>query len=66
MNVQEVVQWVEKVRHLRGDDEMAHVAEDALRRDLLKAIAGGECEDPAGCATEALKTEEIEFARWCA
>ena len=48
------------------DDEAAHGAEDALYAALLRAIAEGRCDDVAQCAREALKTEEIDFARWCA
>ena len=57
---------VEQIRLSAGDDEAAHSMEDSLREDLLQAIAHGTCEDPRECAIEALKTNAIEFERWCA
>ena len=49
-----------------GDHESLHAAEDDLYLSLLKAIAKGSCEDPQGCAKEALKTQKLKFERWCA
>jgi hypothetical protein len=57
---------VERVRGAAGDDEIAHSLEDDLYHALMHAIANGECDDPSVCATEALKTEKMKFARWCA
>lgn len=48
------------------DDESAHSMEDELHQDVLNAIAECQCEDPHKVAAEALKTKEIDFARWCA
>lgn len=50
----------------RLDNEAAHSAEDKLHQDVLKAIANGECEDPAACAQQALMTQGIDFERWYA
>ena len=66
MTVDEVLKTVEEIREIAGDDEVAHVREDDLHFAVLSAIAKGECNDPVGCATAALKTAEIDFARWCA
>lgn len=57
---------VSRIRQMAGDPEMAHSEEDDLRRDLLVAIARGECDDPVQCAAEALATEQLSFPRWCA
>lgn len=57
---------VSEIRHMAYDAELAHSAEDDLHKAVLKAIAAGRCADPAACAHEALKTDEIEFPRWCA
>lgn len=46
------------------DDETAHVREDELRAEVLRAIADDDCDDPAGCARAALKTEALDFSRW--
>lgn len=48
-----------------GDDEKAHAEEDELRANVLLAIAEG-AEDPAGLAKECLRSNELEFIRWCA
>lgn len=47
------------------DDEGAHCTEDAIRHDVLAAIAGGAPDAPA-LAAEALKTDDLEFSRWYA
>jgi hypothetical protein len=57
---------VEAIREAAEDDEFAHGLEDSLYEDILRAIADGRCLDPVACATEALKTRDINFARWCA
>lgn len=60
-------QVAERVAAIRvGDSEAAHGMEDRLHQDVLRAIAAGECADPAACATEALQTLNIKFERWCA
>ena len=64
MTLEEVNKRVEEVRTMAGDAEIAHGAEDSLHTDVLAAISNGECEDPAACASAALKTIEIEFTRW--
>lgn len=47
------------------DDEGAHIAEDALYRKVLEAIADG-AENAPTLARLALKTGEIDFSRWYA
>ena len=49
-----------------GDDETAHAAEDDLRTKVLRAIAAGRTDDPAGLAAVALRSADIRFSRWCA
>lgn len=61
-----VRQFVKHIASVAADDESAHSAEDFLYSTILRAIASGECDDPRACATEALKTEELQFHRWCA
>jgi hypothetical protein len=53
---------------LSGDDEMAHLREDELRRDVLKEIAAGTLTDitPARAAELALRTQALKFSRWYA
>jgi hypothetical protein len=55
----------------RFDPEVAHNEEDKLFTGTLRHIAGDtpvgpQCTNPATCAATALKTEDIDFSRWCA
>lgn len=65
MTVDEVLARVASIYSVRHDYEAAHSSEDGLHQDVLRAIAamGGE----AGALAEAaLKTCDLDFARWCA
>ena len=64
MTVKDVEARVERIASLSHDPEAAHIAEDQLYRDVLKSIAEGICNDPAGCARAALKTGDLGFPRW--
>lgn len=50
----------------KGDDEAAHIEEDRLMQQVLRAIADGDVSDPAECARLALTSLDIEFSRWYA
>ncbi|KKN81378.1 hypothetical protein LCGC14_0319910 [marine sediment metagenome] len=65
MTLTEVQDRVEKIRELARMplSPEAHIAEDELRGDVLRAIAVGH-ENPALIADEALKTSKLEFPRW--
>ncbi len=65
MKVYEANEWLEKIRAMAGDDEAAHSEEDAFREAVLVQIANGAVNGQQ-LAAIALKTGEIEFARWCA
>ena len=62
----EVLARVERIRQLADDDESAHAEEDTLHHQVLALIADEKCPDPSRWAELALRTEDIEFARWCA
>lgn len=64
MKKDDVVKRVRAIFAERDDPEIAHALEDQPYRELLWAIAEGECDDPQGCAKEALKTGDMDFARW--
>ena len=65
MTLADVLHHVQGISDMRyDDDESAHFSEDQLRRDVLAYYAAGGT-DPA-LAVEALKTDRIEFQRWCA
>lgn len=66
MNVQWVKEKISEIKKVRRDPEAAHCLEDSLHEDVLEAIAAGSCDDPVGCAKEALMTRDISFPRWCA
>lgn len=61
---EDVRQQVDALRANHGDYEGAHGDEDRLYADVLRAISAGTCTDPAACATEALKTADIDFPRY--
>lgn len=48
------------------DYEGAHALEDHFYVHVLLSIANGKCKDPAKLASEALKSRELHFPRWCA
>ena len=60
----QVLGRVAAVRRLTADPEAAHAAEDTLHRDVLTAIATGQCDEPDVIAGLALRTADIEFGRW--
>ncbi len=56
---------VEHIIEIAGDDEAAHSAEDKLYADFVHYVASQEGPHRA-IAEEILRTENINFARWCA
>lgn len=64
--VNEVKKWVDSIKDSRRDFEAAHVFEDELYLKILRGIAAGTCEDPQQVAKEAIKTQDINFPRYCA
>jgi hypothetical protein len=66
LTIAHVEEMLRTIRDIAGDDEAAHSKEDDMHQLVLRAIADGKCEDPRECARVALKSQEIDFARWCA
>jgi hypothetical protein len=65
MELKEIKTRIDNIKAVSGDDEVAHIEEDALREDFIKYIAiGGNV--TSEMAKEVLKTNDIDFARWCA
>jgi len=67
------IQWkVDEIRTIdnEGDYERAHGAEDRLYTDFITAIAKGDVAEDFEylrlMAAECLKTQELEFPRYCA
>jgi hypothetical protein len=65
MNVDEAKRRVENIAAQAGDAEGAHSSEDMLYSDFVRFVATQEG-DLAEVAKEILKTEKIDFPRWCA
>jgi hypothetical protein len=65
VTIDEARRRLDDIRACVGDDEAAHSMEDALRRDVLQAIADGS-PDAVELARIALESESLDFARWCA
>jgi len=68
VTVNEVRTRVEVIRAAAEseDDEVAHSKQDDLYVAVLRAISSRATNDPARLAHEALKVQEIRFARWMA
>lgn len=65
MTLQDVKNNVLKIYEMKGDDEAAHGEEDRLYEDVLREMVAGNPEAQE-MAKEALKTQDINFSRWCA
>ncbi|MEU4105175.1 hypothetical protein AB0F16_32155 [Streptomyces tanashiensis] len=65
MTTEDVAHRLAAIHAARHDDEVAHGLADALYRDVLAAIAAGAADAPI-LASAALRTETIDFDRWCA
>lgn len=65
MTYRDVIARVEAIEDVAHDYEKAHGMEDALWEDVLREIANAH-PDSFGLARYALKTKDIEFARYCA
>lgn len=65
MTLSEVKDTVIAITEHKDDFEVAHCMEDSLYENVLKAIVAGNPEAQV-MAQEALKTKQIDFARYCA
>ena len=66
MDLKEAKARVGDIKKGKDDDELAHGLEDKLYADFVRYIANGGKKDLRKIANELLKTEDIDFARWCA
>lgn len=57
---------VKEISELSGDDEAAHSREDRLHVEFITHIAENWHGELAEMAKEVLKTNAINFSRWCA
>lgn len=65
MNIKAIEAKIESIKKARKDLEHAHLLEDELWHDVLKAIADG-ADNPQELAAKCLETEAIKFERWYA
>jgi len=65
LTAEDIARRLAEIHAVQNDDEVAHGKADDLHRDVLAAIAAG-APDPALLASAALRTETLDFARWCA
>lgn len=66
MTLDEIKNAIELIVQIKGDDERAHSEEDELRAGFIQHVAANGPADLAAMTREVLKTDEIDFARWCA
>jgi len=66
MTTKEVSARVQAIGEMTGDPERAHEEEDKLYKDVLNYLSVYAEHDLAMIAAEALKTQRIDFPRWCA
>lgn len=66
MNLNEINEAVAKIEATKNDDEVAHGMEDDLREAFIRHVAETAGGDLAEMARAVLKTNEIDFCRWCA
>lgn len=66
MKIEDVKKRVAEIEAMKGDDESAHNAEDALYASFIQHVADTADGELAEMAREVLKTADISFARWCA
>ncbi|MFF6925829.1 hypothetical protein [Streptomyces californicus] len=64
LTAEDIAHRLAAIHAAQNDDERAHGMEDDLHRDVLAAIAVG-APDASLLAAAALRTETLDFARWC-
>lgn len=63
MKIKDVTKAVKYLESIKRDFETAHALEDELYANVLRSIADGSAEDPAKMASEALKSDQVDFYR---
>jgi len=65
VKLEDVDKRLKRIEAISIDDESAHVEQDKLWADVLRAIAAGD-DEPVPLARRALDVLKIEFCRWYA
>ena len=66
MTIETIKQRVEEIKDISWDFESAHGKEDKLREEFIRYVAIVGDKELAEKAHEILKTEHIDFPRYCA
>lgn len=66
MDINTIQQRVRHIEQCKGDYECAHGMEDQLMQDFIKHVAEKGSPKLKAMAREVLKTEDIDFPRYCA
>jgi len=66
MDINAIKRRVSEIDKAKGDYECAHGMEDQLMQDFIKHVAENAPRGLARMAREVLKTEDIDFPRYCA
>lgn len=68
MNLEYIKQSLKDLEEIRGDDEIAHSVEDSMYQDFVEFISKGDFDksELIEMAKELLKSQDINFSRWCA
>lgn len=65
LTVEDIAHRLAQIAAVAHDDEVAHGMVDHLHAFVLQAVAAGHPE-ARDLAAAALRTDDIDFARWCA
>ena len=66
MTIETIKKRIEEIKDVRWDFESAHGMEDRLYTDFIRYVSIAGDKELAEKAHEILKTEHIEFPRYCA
>lgn len=68
MNLEYIKQSLKDLEKISDDDEMAHSVEDSMYQDFVDFVSKGDFDksELIKMSKELLKSQDIDFARWCA
>ena len=66
MDLKEIKQRVKEIEEIKRDYPEAHCREDELHRAFIVHISKTGSTEQAKMARAILKTEKMDFCRWCA
>ena len=66
MDLKHIQKIIKQIKNQAGDDEGAHSLEDDLYHNFIEWLSQTRKDDIGIMAKEIIKTEKIDFARWCA